>query len=157
MRALIVIKDEGGVIRVCQFIGLVDDEDDTKAVEQAEAYFTQFCASDDKIEKLKNVISKIKTISSEELSKLNKGLFSNSKRAIDYYNEYISPINGIQFLDTLVNLKKDDIKLYSYVKYVNDPMFAPIVFEINYQTKFATVKINGATHTSIDIGEEDAN
>lgn len=151
MRGLIAIKDADGIVKVCQFIGLVDDKDDSKAVAHAKEYFEQFCINNNNIEKLKAILCNIRTFTTDELLKFSTDVFLNSKYAVDYYNTYVSPISGIKFLDTLIK-SNGDIKLYSYVNHIDDYIFAPIVFEIDYQTKFATVKINGTSQITIDIG-----
>ena len=141
MRSLTIVKDEEGNIKIAQFGNFFDDEENRNKYDQDYDYFKNWVDKEENLNLLKEKIKKIKFFSPEEYIEFNSRIRKNNKTAWEYDDKFLDATVGIHLLDRVSEFNSKT-RLTSYYKYVNDTIFASIIYEIDFQKGIAQVSIN---------------
>ena len=159
MRSITIVKDEKGTIKVgqfgnyrqCSWIGEV--KSDSEIIDELKDYFFKFVKNKSNIKKLEESIKNLSFYTGKDDSFI-KMFYSNKKSDTDYYNTWIDSEPGVCILDTIITQKTDDVQLQDYSSKVNDSMFAELVFEIDLQKHFASVKFRSSELERYDFDSQ---
>ena len=141
MRSLTVVKDEEGNVKIAQFGSFFDNEENRNKYDQDYDYFKNWVEKEENLNLLKEKIKKIKFFSSEEYIEFSSKIRRNNKSAWEYDDKFLDASIGVHLLDRTPEFNSKT-RLTSYYKYVNDTMFASIIYEIDFQKGIAQVSIN---------------
>lgn len=141
MRSLTVVKDEEGNVKIAQFGSVFDCEETKNEYDLQSEYFRNWVENQDNLDLLKEKIKKIKFFTSEEYIEFSSKIRKNNKAAWDYDDKFLDANVGVHILDRTSEFNART-RLTSYYKYIDDTMFASVIFEINFQKGFAQISIN---------------
>lgn len=141
MRSLTIVKDEEGNVKIAQFGSFFDNEENRNKYDQDYDYFKNWVEKEKNLNLLKEKIKKIKFFSSEEYIEFSSRIRRNNKSAWEYDDKFLDASIGVHLLDRTPEFNSKT-RLTSYYKYVNDTMFASIIYEIDFQKGIAQVSIN---------------
>lgn len=141
MRSLTIVKDEEGNVKIAQFGSFFDNEENRNKYDQDYDYFKNWVEKEENLNLLKEKIKKIKFFSSEEYIEFSSRIRRNNKSAWEYDDKFLDASIGVHLLDRTPEFNSKT-RLTSYYKYVNDTMFASIIYEIDFQKGIAQVSIN---------------
>ena len=138
MRSLTVVTDACGEVKIAQF-GRFEETDEEKNTQ----FFINYVTNDINLKNLQKNISKIRFFKEEEGNVFYNNLFKGVKYANEYYDKFLDSSIGVRILDR-ADAFSQKTRLTSYYKHVKDPMFASIIFEINFQSGVAKIIKKGA-------------
>ena len=142
MRSLTVVKDEEGNVKIAQYGSVFELGDENKyAYDVASDYFRNWVEKEENLSLLKEKIKKIKFFTPEEYIEFSSKIRRNHKVAWEYDDKFLDASVGVHILDRAPEFNSK-IRLTSYYKYIGDTMFAPVIFEIDFQKGQAQISIN---------------
>lgn len=141
MRSLTVVKDEEGNVKIAQFGSVFDCEETKNEYDLQSEYFRNWVENQDNLNLLKEKIKKIKFFTPEEYIEFSSKIRKNNKLAWDYDDKFLDANVGVHILDRTPEFNSKT-RLTSYYKYIDDTMFASVIFEINFQKGVAQISIN---------------
>lgn len=155
MRSLTVVKDEVGNVKIAQF-GSVWDADFPNALDEHFNYFKNWVETPSNLELLKKKINLISFFSADERVKFNRKLEEDNNKTINYSNDFLDAEIGVHILDKASTFTSKT-RLENYYKYIEDTMFASVIFEINFQKGIAQMRVNGIPQYTHKFAEEKEN
>ena len=141
LRTLTIVKNEDGKPKIAHF-GSTFVEDEPNCYEKQISFFKEFISSPSKMYSLLNGINKVQFFSEEEYIEYVKSIAMGDKKSIAYENEYLDNSVGVFIIDKC-NKFNEKTRFVSNYKYVNDVLFYSLGFEIDFQTKIATIRQKG--------------
>lgn len=141
MRSLTIVKDEEGNVKIAQFGSFFDNEENKNKYNQDYDYFKNWVEKEENLNLLKEKIKKIKFFSPEEYTEFSSRIRKNNKTAWEYDDKFLDANVGVHILDRTPEFNSKT-RLTSYYKYIDDTIFASVIFEINFQKGVAQISIN---------------
>lgn len=158
MRSVTIVKDAKGVVKVGQFgnyiqIDWLDEPDktDNELLEEYRQYIIEFFRDEKKVKKLQENIAHLSFYTSKDMSDFNAMYNSNRKADVEYCNTWLDMYTGIRILDTIVSHSTSKVKLEDYSTKAIDPMFAEVIFDIDFQKKYVEMRYHGRPYERIDL------
>lgn len=154
MRMIVDIKDSEGDLKLCWFGNPSISEDiekdlDAKCFAQQQSIFTKFIKNKELMCSLENNIKHLSFYSEKDYAEMNKNYRSNRKAILNQLQLFEDSSIGINILNNIANNNTKNIKTFSYIKNINDAMFAYAVFEIDFMLGIANIKIKNNIVKSI--------
>lgn len=158
MRSVTIVKDSKGVVKVGQFgnyiqIDWLDEPDKTdgELLEEYKQYIIDFFCDEKKVKKLQENIAHLSFYTSKDMDNFNAMYSSNKKADVEYCNTWLDMYTGIRILDTIINHSTNNVKLEDYSTKAADPMFAEVIFDIDFQKKYVEMRYRGKPIERIDL------
>ena len=146
MRYLVIVKDSDGKVKLAQFGNDLQCEwqeeplkSNAQLLYEYSSYFLSFVKDSTKRKKLEENIRYLSFYTSSDMPEFYKKSKSEKKADKDYIDKWFDDRTSIFILDTIIEKKPENVKLFDYSKYTTDTMFADTVFEVDFQHQIATV------------------